>query len=146
MVAKLYFSNTRWMLALATGLMVLSAACHSPSSTNQVPSLISLPKSTVPIEALKQPQRVERSVNLMGTVTQKLAIVNGWLYQVDDGTGQVWISTQEVAPVVGNQVHIKGVVRYQPVEVNGADLGDYYLEEKQRQLQPDGAAAEEPEN
>lgn len=92
-------------------------------------------KSTVTIDSLRQPQRVERSIPLKGSVTQRLAILNGWLYQIDDGTGQVWILTQQEPPAVGKQVYVKGLLRYEAIPINGADVGDYYLEEEQRELQ-----------
>lgn len=114
------------------GLMALCVACQAPSGS-RIPAL-SLPKATVAIESLRQPQRVERSLPLAGAVTQRLAILNGWLYQLDDGTGQVWVRSQQPAPAVGAQVQVDGVLRYEAIIINGADLGDYYLEETERQL------------
>ena len=96
-----------------------------------------MPKATVTIDSLRQPQQVERSVPLTGSVTQRLAILNGWLYQLDDGTGQVWVLTQQTAPAVGEQVYVNGILQYEPIVINGSDLGDYYLEEEQRQLTSD---------
>ncbi|MEM9808308.1 MAG: hypothetical protein AAF959_23840 [Cyanobacteria bacterium P01_D01_bin.56] len=128
------FSNPRLPVVMGTSLLVFCIACQTPSGS-QLP-IVSLPKSVVTIESLRQPRRVKHSVTLMGSVTQRLAILNGWLYEVNDGTGQVWISTQQAAPDIGNQVRIQGVVYYQPVEINGTDLGDYYLKEEQRQLGP----------
>lgn len=113
-------------------------ACQTPSGS-QV-SLLSIPKSAVKIDTLRQPQRVERLVPVAGSVTQRLAILDGWLYEIDDGTGQVWILTQQAAPAMGSQVHINGVLRYKAIPINGVDLGDFYLEEKERQL-PDVPAS-----
>ncbi|MDV3350878.1 hypothetical protein SPB21_23505 [Leptothoe sp. ISB3NOV94-8A] len=113
--------------------MAICSACQSPSG-GQVP-VISLPQSTVTIDSLRQPQRVERSVPLQGSVKQHLTILNGWLYQIDDGTGQVWILTQQEPPAVGKQVYVEGLLRYEAIPINGADVGDYYLEEEQRELQ-----------
>lgn len=127
------FSNPRLTAGVGASVLIFTVACQTPSGS-QLP-IVSLPKSAVTIESLRQPQRVEHSVTLMGSVTQRLAILNGWLYEVNDGTGQVWISTQQAAPGIGNQVRIKGVVQYQPVDINGIDLGDYYLKEEQRQLE-----------
>ena len=119
------------LVGLGISLTVLCMACQAPSS-NQVP-LLSIPKSTVKIDSLRQPQRVERSVPVTGSVTQQLAILNGWLYEIDDGTGQIWILTQQAAPALGSQVHVSGVLRYKAIPINGVDLGDFYLEEKERQ-------------
>lgn len=130
----MHFSNPRLTVGIGASLLIFCIACQSPSGS-QLP-MLPLPKSVVTIESLRQPRRVEHSVTLMGSVTQRLAILNGWLYEVNDGTGQVWISTRQAAPDIGNQVRIQGVVRYQPVEINGTDLGDYYLKEERRQLEP----------
>ncbi|MEA5462229.1 hypothetical protein [Leptothoe sp. PORK10 BA2] len=112
-------------------MLALCVACQSPSDNHL--SVLSLARSTVKIEALRQPHEVERSVSLTGSVIQRLAILNGWLYQIDDGTGQLWIMTENVAPAVGNSVDVDGILRYEAIIINDADLGDYYLEEKQLQ-------------
>lgn len=126
------FFNYRFAV-LVGGMLALCTACQAPSTT-RIPVATSLPKSAVKIESLRQQQRVERSIPLTGSIIQQLAILNGWLYQIDDGTGQIWILTRQVAPGVGNQIHVKGVLRYEAIVINGADLGDYYLEEQERQL------------
>lgn len=129
----MYFFNRRFFLVgVGVGLMAFCVACQAPSGS-RIPAL-SLPRAAVAIESLRQPQRVERSLPLAGVVTQRIAILNGWLYQLDDGTGQVWVVSQEPAPAVGDQVDVDGVLRYEAIVINGADLGDYYLEETQRQL------------
>ncbi len=126
------FATYRYaVVGLGGGLMALCLACQPPPPGNRLPA-ISLPKSTVAIDSLRQPQQVERSVSLTGSVVQRLAILDGWLYQLDDGTGQIWIVAQQAAPDVGKQVDVKGVLRYEAIVINGADLGDYYLEETQR--------------
>ncbi|MEM7795256.1 MAG: hypothetical protein AAF579_12515 [Cyanobacteria bacterium P01_C01_bin.118] len=121
------------VIGLGLSLSTLGVACQAPSS-NGTP-VISLARSTVEIESLRRPERVERSMPLSGSVVQRLAVVDGWLYQVDDGTGQLWIVSEQSAPVVGAQVYVKGVLRYEPIVIDGIDLGDYYLEENQREIQ-----------
>ncbi len=131
-----FFNDKLTAVALGMVFLTLFTGCQSPSGI-QVPSPVRLlPKSTVKIDAIRQPQSVERSVALAGSVTQRLALLDGWLYQLDDGTGNVWILTQQAAPPkVGQQVYVDGVLRYEAIPINGADVGDYYLEEKQWQLQ-----------
>ena len=125
------------LVGLGMSIMTFCMACQAPSGS-QVP-IISLPKSTVKIDSLRQPQRVDRTVSITGSVTQRLAILNGSLYQVDDGTGQVWILTEAAAPAVGEQVYVDGLLQYEAILINDVDLGDYYLEEKERQVQPSDA-------
>ena len=110
--------------------------CQTPPSGNGRPvPVLSLTRSTATIESLRQPEKVEQSLALNGAVVQRLAILNGWLYQVDDGTGQVWVRSQQAAPTLGQQIYVKGLLRYEPIVISDVDLGDYYLEEKQREPQ-----------
>lgn len=127
------FNHKLPLVGLGISCLILCLSCQSPSDS-QLP-VLSLPKSTTKIDGLRQPERVERSVSLTGSVTQRLAILNGWLYQLDDGTGQLWVLTRQTAPAVGQQVQVDGVLSYEAIPINGIDLGDYYLEEQQRQLQ-----------
>ncbi len=124
------FNYRLTVVGLSISLLTVCMACQTPSGS-QVPGL-SLPKSTVKIGNLRQPQQVEQSVSLAGLVTQRLAIVNGWLYQIDDSTGKIWVLTQQAAPAVGQQVYVDGTLHYEAIPMNGADVGDYYLEEKQQ--------------
>ena len=126
-------SNYGFVIGLGLGLATLGTSCQV-SSSNGAP-VLSFVRSTVEIESLRRPERVERSLPLRGSVVQRLAVVDGWLYQLDDGTGQLWVITQQAAPAIGEQVYVKGVLRYEAIVINGADLGDYYLEENQRELQ-----------
>ena len=132
----MHFSNYRFTLGLGTSIIILCGACQSSGdvSTPGVSLPKALPKVTVTVESLRQPQQVEQSITLAGSVTQRLVILNGWLYQVDDGTGQVWVLTQQAAPELGQEVYLKGVLRYEAIVINQADLGDYYVEEEERQL------------
>ncbi|MEM1239836.1 MAG: hypothetical protein AAGI45_08355 [Cyanobacteria bacterium P01_H01_bin.26] len=122
------------VLLLSGGLTAFCLACQ-PQSHNRVPT-ISISSSVSTIESLRQPEQVERSVPLAGSVTQQIPVLNGWLYQLDDSTGQVWVLTQQAAPAVGSRVSVQGVLRYEAIVIGGIDAGDYYLEEQQRQLQP----------
>ncbi|MGD1854229.1 MAG: hypothetical protein ACFB2W_08240 [Leptolyngbyaceae cyanobacterium] len=122
------FLNCGFVIGL--GLMTLS--CQPAADT--VAPILSLTRPAVTIQSLRQPERVEQSLPLSGEVIQRLAVLNGWLYQLEDDTGQIWILTQQTAPAVGEQIYVEGVLRYEPIVINGADLGDYYLEEEQRDI------------
>ncbi|NEQ52778.1 MAG: hypothetical protein F6K11_22010 [Leptolyngbya sp. SIO3F4] len=126
-------SNYIFALGIGLGMVIFGNSCQA-SSSNGVP-VLPLTWSAVTIESLRQPGKVEKSLPLSGSVIQRLGVLNGALYQLDDGTGQVWVVTHQSAPALGEQIYLEGVVRYEPIVINGVDLGDYYLEEKQRELQ-----------
>lgn len=126
-----------WLVALLTGCT--SAPEATPDSqqaegalpTVRMPAIFSN-RSVEPIETLMA-ERAADTVVVTGMVTQRAALLEGWLYQVQDSTGSLWILTdraQSVAgPTVGAQVKVEGVLRYEPIVVGEIDAGDVYLEE-----------------
>lgn len=99
--------------------------------TVRMPAIFSN-RSVEPIETLMA-ERAADTVVVTGVVTQRAALLEGWLYQVQDSTGSLWILTDRdqssVGPTVGAQVKVEGVLRYEPIVVGEIDAGDVYLEE-----------------
>lgn len=71
---------------------------------------------------LQRPETyIDRPVILAGEVTKvyavNLLIAEAGAYQIDDGTGKIWVITRTGVPKVGSKVGLKGRVS------NGARLG-----------------------
>lgn len=98
----------------------------------RIPSIRLSRRSAVPIESLMADREAD-SVVVSGTVTQRSAILNGWLYEVSDDTGSLWVLTDGSEPEVGAIAKIEGIVRYEPVVVGEIDAGSIYLEEQSYQ-------------
>lgn len=113
----------------------------SPVTTGDAPSAdISVPhlrlptirlsnRSVVPIESLMA-DSADESVTIQGTVAQRVALLDGWLYQLRDETGSLWIVADGSEPDVGQQVTVEGTVRYEAITVEDIDAGEVYLEEQ----------------
>ena len=94
--------------------------------------LISKP---TPIEQIHtQAAPSDHPVHLRGRVQQKVPLLDGWIYQLQDNTGSIWVVTQAAAPEVGEEILIKGLVQYESIPVAGEDLGEHYIQE-QAQIQ-----------
>ena len=52
-----------------------------------------------------------REVALTGRVTDSWGIAGTGAYQIDDGTGSIWVSTTQGVPARGARVGVRGTVR-----------------------------------
>lgn len=73
-----------------------------------------------------------QTVYLQGTVGDRAPLLDGQLYQLKDSTGSIWVLSQTQGLDTGEQIRIRGRVRYQEIEVAGQDLGEVYIEEQQQ--------------
>ncbi|MGD1896111.1 MAG: hypothetical protein ACFB16_04070 [Phormidesmis sp.] len=94
----------------------------------QMPALRLSSRTVVPIESLMA-EGAGESVAVSGTVAQRVAILGGWLYEVQDDTGSLWVLTKRSEPTVGELATVEGVVHYEPIVVGEIDAGSVYLEE-----------------
>ena len=101
--------------------------------TIRLPSIRLSSRSPESIDTLVA-ERDEERVAISGTVAQRAGILDGWLYEVQDETGSVWVLTEHSQPNVGEMVTVEGVLHYEPIVVGEIDAGDVYLEEKSYQV------------
>lgn len=95
----------------------------------RLPSIRLSSRSAVTIESLAA-DKANDTVSIEGTVVQRVGILEGSLYQVQDDTGSVWVLSDSSGPEVGQLATVAGVVRYEAIVVGEIDAGDVYLEEK----------------
>ena len=53
----------------------------------------------------------DKKVTIKGVVVNTFAIFGSSMYQVDDGTGVIWVSTQKKIPFSGKKVVVTGIVQ-----------------------------------
>lgn len=83
----------------------------------------------VSIDSIKSDQ-ADETVAIAGNITQRVALLEGWLYQVQDQTGSVWVVASNSEPEIGQSALIEGIVRYEAIVVDSIDAGEVYLEEQ----------------
>jgi hypothetical protein len=67
---------------------------------------------------LAEPGRYSnREVGVRGTVVQSYSVLGRGAYQVDDGTGKLWVVSDKGVPRKGSRVGVRGHIR------DGFDLG-----------------------
>jgi len=69
-------------------------------------------------EIVADPGRyADREVGVVGTVAQSYSVLGRGVYQVDDGSGKLWVVSEKGVPRKGARVGVKGKIR------DGFDLG-----------------------
>ncbi|MEJ7847678.1 MAG: hypothetical protein WKF92_06285 [Pyrinomonadaceae bacterium] len=90
------------LLSLAAFVSVFAAAC---------------PERTSIADITANPSKYQnKEIAIAGTVRDSYGIsipgtpIRGGAYKIDDGTGSIWIVTEEGVPTIGAQVGVKGLV------------------------------------
>ena len=98
-------------------------------------SQLNLDFNVTTIGNVQQKRQVDAEVYLRGKVENRAPFVGNAAYQLQDGTGSIWILTKQELPKLGDEVLLKGEVRYKSItlkELAGKDLGEVYVEEMQQ--------------
>jgi len=82
-----------------------------------------------PIEQIQACSSTDYRVRLRGTVGDRAPLLNGQVYQLQDSTGEIWVLTSDTTLETGDQVVIRGRVRYQSISLAGREQGEFYIEE-----------------
>jgi hypothetical protein len=72
----------------------------------------------------------DKEVGITGTVTDSYGVLNQGAYEIDDGTGKLWVVTRRGVPSRGSRVGAKGRV-YTGFNLGGRSFGTV-LEESDR--------------
>lgn len=113
----------------------ISEVTPEPSTAEvpvQLPTFRLSSKPSIAIDSLTNEQ-VDDTIAVSGEIAQRAAMLDGWLYQIKDETGSLWVLTDRDAPELGEFVTVEGAVRYEAIMVENIDAGEFYIEEKARQ-------------
>lgn len=122
------------------GCTLSEVSTEAPAQTGisvRLPSIRLANRSVVSIADVTEAQ-TDKTVAIAGTIEQRAAVLEGWLYKVSDDSGSLWVlsenSTPEAGPEVGKAVTVEGVVRYEEIVVGEIDAGSVYLQEQAYEL------------
>ena len=96
-------------------------------------SLTACPSQTSISKLKADPDRyMDKEVGIVGRVTDSYGIpFVGGAYELDDGTGKIWVVTQRGVPSKGSRVGVKGRV-YTGAAFRGRNFGTALREEDRR--------------
>ncbi|MGB7087296.1 MAG: hypothetical protein WBD47_17190 [Phormidesmis sp.] len=110
------------------------------ADASRLPALRLANRSIVPISSLTA-EKVDETVTISGRVIRREPILAGWLYQIEDDTGELWVlsnqSNSAVEPEADQIAIVEGIVRYEPIVVEEIDASELYLEAQTYETQAD---------
>jgi hypothetical protein len=95
-------------------------------------TLTACPSKTTISKINQDPGRYrDKQVGLIGTVTNSYGFMDKGVYEMDDGTGRIWVATTRGVPSRGSRVGVSGRV-YTGIQFDGRNYG-LGLKEENRQ-------------
>ena len=105
------------LFALLTGALLLTA-CPSETTISKIN---------------RDPGRYrDKEVAVVGRVTDSYGVLGTGAYELDDGTGRIWVAATRGVPAKGSRVAVKGRV-HSGVTIGGRSLGTI-IEESDRRV------------
>jgi hypothetical protein len=71
-------------------------------------------------------------IYLKGRVSKQVPLLGIRAYELQDATGTIWVLTEAPDPQPGDEVVIKGKIRYQSIPLAGKDIGTAYIEQQEQ--------------
>lgn len=73
----------------------------------------------LPLQQIHQQHRLRgQTVTLRGTVGDRVPLVGGQVYELQDASESVWVVSSDTSLQTGEAVTIKGVVQFEPIPAN----------------------------
>jgi hypothetical protein len=95
-------------------------------------ALTACPSKTTIAKINQNPSRYQnQQVGLIGTVTDSYGLLGNGVYELDDGTGRIWVMTTRGVPTRGTRVGTSGHV-HTGVSFGGRTYGLVLQEEQRR--------------
>lgn len=85
---------------------------------------------TTPIASLMKLPKRDSTVYLKGKVGDRVPLLGGTVYKLQDPTGEIWVLTQKQPPNAGEEVMVKGTLRFQSISINNQEQGSVYVEQE----------------
>ncbi len=126
--------SSLWLGLLLPGLTLFGCS-KLPQAANQV--TLPLPAlnfggTITPVKDVQQHSQENSPIYLKGRIGQQVPLLGGRVYELQDQTGTVWVLTRENPPAQGDEVLIKGQVRYKSIPLAGKEQGSLYVEQQQQ--------------
>ena len=121
-----------WVQAFRISPLSLILLSGLFSCGNMANSRLTLDFNANSIADIQQKRQLEAQVYLKGKVESRAPFLGTGAYQLQDNTGNIWVVTKQTVPQPGEEILIKGLVRYKGItfkELAGKDLGEVYIEE-----------------
>lgn len=110
------------------------SSCRSIASAAAV-SLLALllngcSRLTTVQDVQTHPHRWLSTVQLQGTVGDRVPLIGAEVYELKDETGTIWVLTRDRRLKTGQQVKIEGKIQIEAIEIAGQTTQEVYIEQQ----------------
>jgi hypothetical protein len=99
-------------------------------------ALTACPSKTTISKINQDPGRYrDKQIGLVGTVTNSYGVLGNGVYELDDGTGRIWVVTNRGVPSRGSRIGVSGRV-YTGIQYDGRNYGLGLKEDDRRTKSP----------
>ncbi len=120
----------RGMLGLlAAFLLAAMAGCGDRAISESDGNPLN-PSQSVTVQSVQSAATRNTVVQLQGTVGDRVPLLGSTAYELQDSTGKIWVLTKQPPPTKGQQVVVKGTLRYKSIPLNGKEEGSVYMEQE----------------
>jgi len=124
------------LVKFGLGLFVIGLSnCGTPAGSSPSLPFLHLFSKVQQIHEVQAEPSLNTTIYLHGRVGDRIPLINGLIYQLQDDTGRIWVLTSDPVLETGAEVTIKGIVRYQSIPLAGREQGEVYIEEQSREGQ-----------
>lgn len=127
------FANAQKLLFAALLPIVGLVGCRTSTATDAGSGEIRAVQfltNTSDIATVQTASKVNTNVSLRGKVGDRAPLLGGTAYALQDATGSIWVVTKATAPKPGDTVTAQGILRYQSIQLNGQEQGQFYVEQQ----------------
>ncbi|WP_088891499.1 YceK/YidQ family lipoprotein [Leptolyngbya ohadii] len=78
-----------------------------------------------------RPRRWFSTVQLQGTVGDRVPLIGAEVYELKDGTGSIWVLTDDRSLNTGQQVKIRGEIQIEDITIEGQTTQEVYIKQQQ---------------
>lgn len=115
---------------LVFGVGLVSCSNSGPLGMSGL-NLGNIGTNTTKIGQILQNPNVDAIVHVQGQVTNRAPLLGAGAYKLNDESGTIWVFTNQTVPNVGDEVLVKGQLRFQSIPVSGYELGEVYVQQQQ---------------
>ncbi|NJP08361.1 MAG: hypothetical protein HC866_01895 [Leptolyngbyaceae cyanobacterium RU_5_1] len=119
------------LLVLLVGIAIVGCNSLAVSETGKSTAPTPTGPPTVAIQEIQNNSISGSTVYLKGLVGDRVPILGGMVYQLQDTTGTIWVLTTGQAPPQAQEVVIKGIPRFKSIPLNGKEHGSVYVEQQE---------------
>ncbi|MDB9536645.1 hypothetical protein PN451_12550 [Dolichospermum planctonicum CS-1226] len=123
------FTWRLFYLGLCCSLITGLYACNNQANSGITFQKFKIAANVTPIQKISQKNQ-DTTIYIQGRVEKTAPLIKKKAYQISDSTGKIWVITNQRNLVIGEQVILKGNVKYKSIPLEGKEYGEIYLEVK----------------